>query len=269
MDILGKARQLETRLTRTLEQAVQGVVGPSARQPIEVLHAVVEAAGEQVQPAGRGRRLFPFNRMVVHLAAPTRAERARFEALTEQSPTLRDRIIDRLRGAGCDAGNLQLEIAYSPKARTGWTTAEYDIQFERVDAPPVSVAATDAPPPRIDLTVTTGSAARRTYAFTGGRIDIGRRAEVIDQQQRLLRTNHIAFADDEDESNKTVSRRHAHILYSAASRAYRLRDDGSAHGTAVVRDGHTIPVPQGTRGTRLQSGDEIVLGRAKLRVRIQ
>jgi hypothetical protein len=48
-----------------------------------------------------------------------------------------------------------------------------------------------------------------------------------------------------------------------------LKDDGSAHGTAVLRKGQTIPVPQGSRGTRLQSGDDIVLGQAKLRVRIQ
>ena len=104
--------------------------------------------------------------------------------------------------------------------------------------------------------------------FTGGRIDIGRRAEVLDERQRLIRTNHIAFTEDAGDANTTVSRKHAHIVYSAASGDYRLKDDGSAHGTAVIRDGHTIPVPQGTRGTRLQSGDEIVLGEAKLRVRI-
>lgn len=269
MDILSKARRLESRLARTLENAVQGMVGPSARQPIEVLHAVVDAVGQQVQPAGRGRRMFPFNRIAVQIAASSRAERARFEALVQQTPTLRDRIVERLQAAGCDARELQVDVSYPAKPKNGWTTPEYDVLFERIDAPPPPVRPADAPPPRLDLTVSAGSAARRSYTFTGGRIDIGRRAEVIDQRQRLLRTNHVAFTEEGDEANQTVSRRHAHILYSPSSRAYRLRDDGSAHGTAVLRDGQTIPVPQGTRGTRLQSGDEIVLGRAKLRVRIE
>lgn len=268
MDILGKARRLESRLARTLENAVQGMVGPSTRQPIEVVHAIVDAAGQQVQPAGRGRRMFPFNRIAVQIAASSRAARARFEALVQQPPTLRDRIVERLHAAGCDPRALQVDVSYSPKPKSGWTTPEYDVLFERVNTPP-PVKSADALPPRLDLVVSAGSAARRSYTFIGGRIDIGRRAEVIDDRQRLLRTNHVAFAEVGHEANQTVSRRHAHILYSPSSRAYRLRDDGSAHGTAVLRGGQTIPVPQGTRGTRLQSGDEIVLGRAKLRVRIE
>jgi hypothetical protein len=269
MDILGKARRLESRLARTLETAVQGVVGPTARQPVEVLHAIVDAAEQQVQPAGRGRRIFPFNRMIVHIAAPSREERARFVALVEQSPSLRQRVVDRLQAAGCDARDLELDVAYAAKRRAGWLTAEWHVAFDRVEKPNVPQPEPPAAPPRLELAVAAGSAARRSYAFSGGRIDIGRRAEIVDQRQRLVRTNHVAFTDEGNDANKTVSRKHAHILYSAASREYRLKDDGSAHGTAVLRKGQTIPVPQGSRGTRLQSGDDIVLGQAKLRVRIQ
>ena len=267
MDILGKARKLESALARTLETAVQGVVGPSARQPIEVLHAIVEAAEGKVQPAGRGRRMFPFNRMHVQIAAPTREDRARFEALVQQAPSLRDRVLDRLHAAGCDARDLEMQVSYAARPKAGWTTAEYDLAFDRVEVPAAPVPA-ETPAPRLELTVTAGSAARRSYTFTGGRIDIGRRGEVLDHRQRLLRTNHVAFSEEGSEANKTVSRKHAHSVYVEAAREYRLKDDGSAHGTAVLRHGHTIPVPQGSRGARLQSGDEIALGEAKLCVRI-
>lgn len=269
MDIVDKARKLESRIARTLESAVQNVVGRTARQPIEVLHAVVDAAERQVQPAGRGRRVFPFDRIVVHFAVPSRTERAQFAALADGPPSLRERVVERLRALGCDARGVELDVVYAPKPKADWTTTEYHIAFERRDRSPATQSPAAMAPPRLELVVTAGAAARRSYVFTGGRIDIGRRVDVVDHRQRLVRTNHIAFAEEGSDTNKTVSRKHAHIIYVPASGDYRLMDDGSAHGTAVVRDGHTIAVPQGSRGIRLQGGDEIVLGEAKLKVRMQ
>ena len=133
---------------------------------------------------------------------------------------------------------------------------------------PTPVPRPAAEPPRLKLAVGTGNADQRSYIFSGGRIDIGRRAEVVDQRQRLIRTNHIAFAEDETEINQSVSRRHAHIEFSAADRCYRLWDDRSAQGTSIIRSGRTIKVPAGARGTKLATGDEIALGHARLRVTI-
>jgi hypothetical protein len=65
-----------------------------------------------------------------------------------------------------------------------------------------------------------------------------------------------------------VSRGHAHIVFSESSGAHRFADDRSALGTAIVRNGRTFPVPAGSRGLRLHSGDEVSLGEARLRVRI-
>jgi hypothetical protein len=45
-----------------------------------------------------------------------------------------------------------------------------------------------------------------------------------------------------------------------------LHDDGSEHGTEIVRGGRTIPVHRGKRGVRLQSSDEVVLGEARVRI---
>ena len=46
---------------------------------------------------------------------------------------------------------------------------------------------------------------------------------------------------------------------------YRLQDDRSVHGTSVVRGGRTIAVPAGSRGVRIESGDEIIVGQARLK----
>ena len=124
-------------------------------------------------------------------------------------------------------------------------------------------------PPRIKLSVAKGAGEQRAYTFCGGRIDLGRRAEVVDQRQRLIRTNHVVFTEDGPEANQSVSRKHAHVEWNAADRCYRLHDDRSAHGTTIVRGGRTIKVPAGARGTKLENGDEIVLGHARLRVSIE
>src|SRR5207245_4681883 len=146
-----------------------------------------------------------------------------------------------------------------------WKYPGFHIEFARV-APAVVAAVGPGPEPaRLELTVSRGVAERRTYAFMARRIDLGRGAEVRDSRNRLIRTNHVAFAEGSGDVNQSVSRKHAHIGY--ASRDYRLYDDGSAHGTSIVRTGKAVAVPAGSRGVRLQSGDEIVLGEARVRIR--
>src|SRR5262249_41383409 len=92
---------------------------------------------------------------------------------------------------------------------------------------------------------------------------------VRDNQNRLMRTNHVAFTECAEEPNPSVSRRHAHIEAAGSPAEYRLYDDRSAHGTSVQRSGVTIVVPPGPRGIRLQSGDEIALGEARVQVEIE
>jgi pSer/pThr/pTyr-binding forkhead associated (FHA) protein len=117
------------------------------------------------------------------------------------------------------------------------------------------------------MTVINGSAEQPAYTLTLDRINLGRCTEVRDSRNRLLRTNHVAFSDGAGPTNETVSRAHAHIDCDKSGE-YRLFDDRSSHGTSIVRIGRTINVPGGSRGVRLQSSDEIVLGEARLGVKI-
>jgi hypothetical protein len=270
MTLLQKARELESKLTSTLDRTVGGFVRSGAREPIEIVHAIVETAGQEIQSSGRGRRVFPFNAIAVTLLAPSRDVRARFQAVFGDGPSLRDRIAAHLRAAGCPvaASDLDVSITYEPRARKTWRSPEFDIEFARVEKAEPPAPTPDPAPPRIEITVLAGTAERRTYALpASARIDLGRCAEVRDSQNRLLRTNHVAFVEGPAGVNQTISRRHAHISYDARAGSFRLHDDGSAHGTGIVRQGRTLPVPRGTRGVRIEPGDEIALGEARLKVK--
>jgi hypothetical protein len=268
MRILENARRLESTLSRSLDQAARRLATPAARQPLETMHAIVDAVAMRLEPAGRGRFVFPFNRIAISIAAATRSEQSRFAAVFAESPSLDERIEERLRAAGCDAPAVRVHTTFVECAQPTWLEPEFAIEFDRVadEEPAVEEAVAEAE--HLKLTVVGGTAEKPAYTFSPGAINLGRCADVRDSRHRLLRTNHVAFTDAATDTNHTVSRRHAHIAYSAATRDYRVHDDGSTHGTSVVRHGKTIAVPSGVRGVRLQSGDEIVLGDARLRVRI-
>jgi hypothetical protein len=269
MDISGKARRLERKISRTVDAAVDEFMGRSATAPLEIVHAVLDRSEHEIQDIGRGRRVFPFNHVKVQvLAAPRDREgRARFAAVIEGPPSLSERLADRLRAAGCGANAVRTTVAYVGRRGSQWTHPDFHVEFDRTaEEPPAPRLPVSAEIQKIKLTVIMGTAEHRTYAFTSGRIDIGRRVEVLDQRQRLIRTNHVAFSEEGPDANGSVSRRHAHIEFSPQDRCYRVWDDRSAHGTNIVRGGRTIKVPAGARGTKLETGDELALGHARLRV---
>src|SRR5687767_4242107 len=133
MDILRKARKLESTLARTLDRASQGWANSGPREPLEVLHAVIDAVEERVEPAGRGRHVFPFNTIKVSVVADSRDARARFAAILDGDPAvvgrpssgaptmrLQERIGKRLRDAGCDPADLRVTIAYVARSEPHW-----------------------------------------------------------------------------------------------------------------------------------------------------
>jgi hypothetical protein len=270
MTLLQKARDLEAKLAGTVDRTIGDFVRSGAREPLEVVHAIVDAARKEVQSSGRGRRVFPFNAITVTILAASRDGRARFEAVFADGPSLRDRIAAHLRAAGCAVADddLDVTVQYEARARKDWRSPDFDLEFARVAKPEPRPPDPEPAPPRVEITVLNGTADRRTYALTAtARIDIGRCAEVRDSRNRLIRTNHVAFLERSGDVNQSVSRRHAHISYEPRSRSFRLHDDGSEHGTGIVRQGRSLAVPRGARGVRLESADEIVLGDARVRVR--
>lgn len=266
MDLFTTARRLESMIAGRLDSAAQRTLGSPARDPLAVIQSVVEAIDAHVQPIGRGRRIFPYNAVTVTLAASP-DERIRFEAVLEHEPSLGDRIVERVRALGADVEALDLTVLYAPAPRSDWNGAAFRLELARRQRPVEVVAAEPPAPGPISLAVAHGAAEQPAYALAQARIDLGRGRDVRDLRHQLLRTNHVAFIDEGGAGpNPSVSRRHAHIAWDFTAREYRVFDDGSAHGTHVLRGGLAIPVRAGARGLRLRDGDEIVLGEARVRV---
>jgi hypothetical protein len=268
MNILRRARQLETAIARSMTDAARHLVrGAGAREPIELAHAIIDTVEREVQSGDRGARVFPFNTVTVSIAAPSERDRIRLDTLVNGDWPLRQRIAERLQAARCAVDDLEVVVEYVARPHKQWSDPQFGIAFTRAARAPQPPPAPDPAPGRVELTVVNGAAEHRSYAFASRRIDLGRGSEVRDRRNTLIRTNHVAFADGSTPVNRSVSRQHAHIEHDPAANQFRLHDDGSVHGTSVVRNGRTLPVPCGARGVKLQPGDDIVLGEARLRVK--
>lgn len=274
MNILRQAKRLEAGITRVFDSAIRSRQN-APLEPLELIHAVVSRISAETLPSGRGKQTFPFNQIRVFVSTPTKEARARFAAVAESEPSLPARVQERLRAAGCEVSDLVIKTIYTPAPAAHWSHAQWHVEFARVLPSPTPLSQPDAapvaqavePPVMVaTLRATKGRTVNETMMFTQSRVDVGRCAEVQDHRQRLLRTNHVVFADDEDSVNQSVSRCHAHLL--RMDDGYRLFDDRSAHGTSIIRDGKTVGVPPGSRGVKVRSGDVICLGEARLAVQI-
>jgi hypothetical protein len=266
MDIIRSLRRLESRLSKKVNETAQKMTPPNPREPLEIVHAIVETVEKHIEPAGRGRYVFPFNQIRICIAADSSLTRARFEAVFESEPSVQQRIFKTLEAAGCKSTGLIINTICLAQPEPHWTASDFNIEFDRI---PLGNPECDAIQRSLKLTVVYGAAQQQTFVFTTSRINLGRRLDVRDNQNRLMRTNHVAFTECTEEPNPSVSRRHAHIESAGSSAEYRLYDDRSAYGTSTQRSGVTIVVPPGPRGIRLQSGDEIALGEARLQVEIE
>jgi hypothetical protein len=117
------------------------------------------------------------------------------------------------------------------------------------------------------LIVRQGTANTPELAIEKTRVHIGREVDVY-RNGGMHRRNDLAFIED-NEINRSVSREHAHIDRDRTTGEYRLFNDrwyarGTDCGTRIVRAGVSLEVHRDSRGTKLESGDELHLGRAVL-----
>jgi len=266
MGILDKV----TRIEKSIEKlaARKGVV----RQPMEIRRAILDEIVELAEPAGRSRRVFPFNRLVVEVLAADPKQRATMEAVLEGEPGLATSIEQHLRDADCPPpSGLEVQLKFLKAARADWEVGRsFRVVPERRERRQAA-AAGEKPGPevRAQIIVLKGIAARKQFNLTGACTNIGRLVEVLDRQGRVVRRNQVVFLDSKDDATQTVSRAQAHIQFVPPAE-FRLYDDRSAYGTRILRSGRTIAIPSGSpRGVKLRPGDEIYLGQASVRFEIR
>ncbi len=228
--------------------------------PLELLQAALDQLERQTQPSGRGSRVFPYTRLVVHVAQPN-ADRAALAAVFEQLPA---RLRERLAEIRCDMpGDLQSSVAVAQSAQEGRGVLWIECSG---DSDGLSRSAADRELPRLLVSVVKGQCEQAEYTFQDGGIAIGRGAELADSIGRVRR-NDVVFLDVRDGVSETVARAHARLAFDPVSRSYHLFNESGSNPTFVRRDGRSLRVvARDPRGMRVQSGDEVQLGRAVLKL---
>jgi hypothetical protein len=289
VSIVDKVVKLEKRIERLASRKDAPVTA------LEIRRAILDDIEEQVAPAGRSRRVFPYDQISIEVvgAADSRASasstsrrtarplvpmRAELEAVLDPDAGFADAIRERLQDAGCERIRpLNVSVNVLKKARPDWKEGIlFRVAYDRAQAAAAAqvparerAAAPSATPSTgavraAQILVLDGEATKKAYTLSGERTNIGRLAEVTDKHRRVVRRNQIVFLDADSETNQTVSRAQAHISFTPPAE-YRLFDDHSSYGTRIVRGGRMIDLPSGSpRGARLQAGDEIYFGRARV-----
>jgi len=209
-----------------------------------------------------GQERFPYNEINLHFWAPRRRDEAviRADLLDE------NQLLKRVHGA---LGRQNAIVPEGLMIRATFEADPEDPTFRRTGFR--LDLANDAVTVRMKgclgawLNVLNGEVAQRRMEVGESRLNIGRLEEVVDERGRVVRRNDMSFKDARDE-NCSVSRRHAHLEYDQALDVHRIFDDGSHDGTVILRQGERYDVRPGSRlGLVLEDGDEIYLGKARLR----
>ncbi len=262
--------EIEKTIERGFRRWTERVFGAVESDELLLVHrAVLEAIESKVQTVARGKRLFPYSRLVVTMVSPDADRRAVYQAAFADGGRLESEVREMLEGTGCElTRGLTLEVRTAGNGDKPFLI-EYEVGSVAPAPPAPAAAPVNLAAPAIvtgvaRLVVVRGKAASEDYRLDKARTNIGRMVELTDAEGHVVRRNDLVFEEGGDDANGTVSRRHAHIRLEAGE--YRICDDESEFGTRVFRDGRPIEVPPGNRrGERLRSGDEIYLGRACVR----
>ncbi len=256
------------RLGRAIFEAPFGTrkISKDAPELAEIRIVVLDAVKAKSHRAS-GKTVFPYNLVRVHLLGVSE----------EQAPVFRSGFLatyftEELR-ASFSRSNYRFPADLRVEIATAETLPAPGQEWLAVDTEMVSDAKAEAAEPQevakaAKLMVLSGAADAAEFPLTKGRTNIGRTADVR-SAEGPSRRNDLVFAES-DEVSCSVSREHAHVLYSAATGEYRLFNDRAYKGGAncglwIVRDGLSQPVHRGIRGVVLRPGDEIHLGQALLR----
>lgn len=229
----------------------------SDEEPIVIASQICRAIEDRIRVIQGGKRIFPFNRLTIHLRC-TNEEAASILRAAFDDHRLQRHVREFLQRQEVDNWrNLRVTIETTIDPSGARANGPFEIDYLRSEnSLPVAV-----------LTVIRGEAHPTEYRLPE-LTRIGRTAEVLDLHGRLLRRNDLIFADREDEVNLSVGRIQSRIEYDWGNSRFVIFDENSRHGTAVERDGRMMSAT-GHRGIPLRDGDVIHLGRARCRFQEQ
>ena len=256
------------RLGRAIFETPFGArrIAKDAPELAEIRIAVLDAVKAKSHRAS-GRNVFPYNLVRINLLGVP----------DEQANVFRGEFLatyfaEELRNSLARSNyrfpeDLHVEITSTPElpaAGKEWLTVDTAVVENQSVVTEIAVGRVAG-----KLLVLTGTANRMEINLEKPRTNIGRTELVYREGAGLSRRNDLAFSED-DEVSRSVSREHAHILYSPETNEYRVVNDriykGAENcGAYRIRDGVSQAIHRNARGTVLENGDEIQLGKAVLR----
>lgn len=261
LDVLLRAeREIERRIDRAFGEG-------ASRAPLELRREILDDVESRIVSGPQGK-VFPFGGIVVHLEPADAAAREIFQAAFVEGGSLAEDVRRLLARAGCpSAATVEISVELDEPPPEPAPGSSFTVEL--VTAVAAKPRRKKAQLPEATLEVVTGAAEGAPFRAPRGRIHLGRMKEVLDRNGQVVRRNDIAFLDNGDEINSTVGRAHATIFFDEETGEYRIADERSRFGTRIFRESRSIEVPAGKpRGIKLRSGDEIYLGRACLRFRL-
>lgn len=257
------------KLGRTIFESPFGTtpIAEDAPEMAEIRLAVLDEVKARSHRVA-GREVFPYNLVRIHIRG----------IRDNQAAVLKGEFFARFFEQELKAGlarsnyrfpdDLQVEVQTTPdlpgpKEKWLW------VETESREQPPATVVAPKKP---ARLVVIKGTANEKDLTLTKARTNIGRGLDVY-RSDGPSRRNDLAFHGD-TEINRSVSREHAHIVYHKRTGEYRIYNDrwykpgnkaDGGCGLWIIRDGLSQEVHRNARGTKLEPGDEIHLGRAVLK----
>jgi len=255
---MSRLQHFEKKLDEKLRNALRsrGEQEPT-RELLEIHRAILDEIMSRVDVLPRGKRKWSYARVDVSVLTEQTRRRSYEVALIEGDALQRD-IRQRFEDEHIELPpHFTLKVHLVDDLPPDIKAKGFDISYSTEHRSETAAHCT--------LEIVVGTSDQTRYEATGKRVNLGRLSEVLDDQQQFVRRNDIAFADDGDAVNASVSRQHAHIDFDPAT-GWRIFDDHSKSGTTILRQGDVVRVPSGAgRGVALKSGDEIRLGKARLR----
>jgi pSer/pThr/pTyr-binding forkhead associated (FHA) protein len=241
-----------------------GRLSSDAPELAEIRLAVLDAAKAKSHRAS-GKNVFPYNLVRIQLRGVPDDQASVF-----QSEFFSNYLADEIK-TGLARSNFRfpsdlcVDVVTTPALPLKgeqWLTVETAMQPSQATEPTKRIRQ------QARVIIVSGTANHPELPLEKTRTNIGRTVEVF-RTAGPSRRNDLAFTEDTPE-NRSVSREHAHILFSAKTGEYRIINDRTYQGEAncglwIVRDGLSQPVHRGQKGTVLRSGDEIHLGTAIIR----
>ena len=240
-----------------------GKIAKDAPEMAEIRMAVLDAVKAKSHRAS-GKSVFPYNLIQIDLRGVPENQIGAFEGDFLGTYFAQEIKKSLSRSNYRFPSDLQVNIKPTtvlPLQGEPWIVVE---TMQRKPESPA--AAVQGQPAR--LVVLEGAANVQEIPINKARINIGRTIEVF-RTGGPSRRNDLAFTEDNDR-NCTVSREHAHITRSTKTGECRIFNDRSYKGEEncglwIIRAGLSQPVHRNARGTVLQPGDEIHLGRTVVR----